>query len=120
MRYVFKGEDAMPDGDNVRKRLARKYHRAYKEICAGKSEDEELAVGVVSPTVEQIKEYGDEALQFLAEIVHICKDMQVDMPLFSRQVDWHRLWDKNRESRTRNVYGQKSQTSCLASLQRAD
>ncbi len=91
---MFKGEDAMPDGDNVRKRLARKYHRAYKEICAGKSEDEELAVGVVSPTVEQIKEYGDEALQFLAEIVHICKDMQVDMPLFSRQVDWHRLWDK--------------------------
>ena len=84
----------MPDGDNVREKLARRYHRAYKKICEGKSDDETLVREVENPTIEQIKEYGDEAIGLLAEVVQICKDVRADIPLFRSQVNWLELKDK--------------------------
>jgi hypothetical protein len=94
MRYVFKGEGTMPDGDKVREKLGRDYQRVYKKICAGKSDDEALVDDVVGPTIEHIKKYGDEAIQLLAEIAHLCEDMQIDMPLFGRHVEYSQLWQR--------------------------
>jgi hypothetical protein len=90
--HVFRGEKPMPDGDEVRETVGRNYQGAYKRICAGKSEDDELVYGVVRPTIEHIKKYGDEAIQLLAKIAHICEIMKIDMPLFSRSVDYAVLW----------------------------
>ncbi|WP_126582621.1 hypothetical protein [Tengunoibacter tsumagoiensis] len=78
----------MPDGDEVRETVGRNYQGAYKRICADKSEDDDLVIAVVRSTVERLKKYGDEAVQLVANIAHLCEAMHLDISLFSRSIDY--------------------------------
>ncbi len=77
----------MPDGDKVQGEIGGEYRKAYRQICDGKSSDDDLAIGVTEATIKKIQKYGDEPIQILVKAVEICKEIQAHLPLFKNEIN---------------------------------
>jgi hypothetical protein len=79
----------MPDGDKVQSEVGGKYRQGYRQICGGTSNDNELAIAVVAPTIKKIQDYGDEPIQLIARVAKVCEEIRTKLPLFREEINWN-------------------------------